>query len=175
MQPHKGGAIAPRAIWVVLTVLLASMLSCNAALASTSKANPQWSMGDASSSASPLPQSNSPAATWECEGVAFTPGIVKDPQGAQYVHFSAKQSCFLEFGSQQVCTSLEEYIGEDFHQISTFKCTATTTGVTVTANGTVACSLTGHGVYRSVGEGYAYPEGQKNFSGEHYSATATLC
>ena len=162
------------AVTIALTIAGTAASSADSA----AETNPHWTMGATQPSAGLANSSNvtPDAAPWECEGVAFTPGIVKDSKGAPYVHFSAKQTCQLAYGTQRVCTALEEFYGNDYHQLTTFRCSSLTASSYYTANGTVSCaSLGGSGVYRSVGEGYAYPDGVSHFSGIHDSDSAKLC
>ena len=162
------------AVAIALTIAGTAASSADPA----SQTDPHWNMGASTPSVGSSTRSNvTPnASAWECQGVAFTPGIVKDAKGVPYIHFSAKQTCYLAYGTQKVCTALEEFYGNDFHQLTTFKCSSITAGSYYTANGTVTCaSVGGTGIYRSVGEGYAYPDGVPHFSGIHDSDTAKLC
>lgn len=132
--------------------------------------DPNWSLSGSANTAS---NSIQPADTWECAGTAFTPSIVTDAALKKYVYYSGKQTCFLDYNTNQVCVKLQE---EDspigWRDLSTTSCSALTANSTITYGRTLSCSVLGRWSYRTAAYGIAH---YGTRSGWHYSASATLC
>jgi hypothetical protein len=112
------------------------------------------------------------AAPWFCHGTANVPHSLSYPPGLAW---DAKQVCSGDFGVQKVCVYLQQldYYGH-WTTVSVKWCSRETVAMTQYAGDHDSCANAGHGTYRTLGMGYAWPDGVQHTAGA-YSGSAVLC
>lgn len=148
-----------------VATLMASAVSLPALAAdSTSGPSPDWSIGSATKSPTSPATTDSTAVTagsWACHGNAYVPSIVLDAAKARYLHYSGYSQCGGDFGTNQACVSLESKSTSAFSNWvarTGDTCSAATANLTVSANGTIKCSIVAPSTkyWRSVAYGIAH-------------------